>query len=47
MRTNARRGSHALTMVVLTAAVSLSGRVEAQQTGSFPAGADPAATSAV
>ncbi len=36
MRTNARRGSHALTMVVLTAAVSLSGRVEAQQTGLFP-----------
>jgi hypothetical protein len=36
MRKNARRGSHALTMVVLTAAVSLSGRVEAQQTGLFP-----------
>jgi hypothetical protein len=36
MRTNARRGSHALTMVVLTAAVSLSGRVEAQQSGLFP-----------
>src|SRR5262249_4029368 len=36
MRTNARRGAHALTMVVLTAAVSLSGRVEAQQTGLFP-----------
>ena len=36
MRINARRGSHALTLVVLTAAVSLSGRVEAQQTGLFP-----------
>ncbi len=36
MRTNARRGAHALTLVVLTAAVSLSGRVEAQQTGLFP-----------
>ena len=36
MRTNSRRGAHALTMVVLTAAVSLSGRVEAQQTGLFP-----------
>ncbi len=36
MRTNARRGSQALTMVVLTAAVSLTGRVEAQQTGLFP-----------
>lgn len=36
MRTNARRGAHALTMVVLTAAVGLSGRVEAQQTGLFP-----------
>src|SRR5262249_43948675 len=36
MRTNSRWGAHALTMVVLTAAVSLSGRVEAQQTGLFP-----------
>jgi hypothetical protein len=36
MRTNSRRGAHALTMVVLTAAVSLSGRVEAQQTGLLP-----------
>jgi hypothetical protein len=36
MRTNARRGSHTLTMVVLTAAVSLSGRVEAQQGGLLP-----------
>ncbi len=36
MRRNSWRGSHALTLVVLTAAVSLSGRVEAQQTGIFP-----------
>lgn len=36
MRTNSRMGAHALTLVVLTGAVSLSGRVEAQQTGLFP-----------
>ena len=36
MRTNSRRGAHALTLVVLTAAVSLSERVQAQQTGLFP-----------
>lgn len=36
MRTNMRRGPGALTLVVLTAAVSLSGRVEAQQTGLLP-----------
>src|SRR5262245_41811807 len=36
MRSNSRRVAHALTMVVLTAAVSLSGRAEAQQTGMFP-----------
>ena len=36
MRRNSWRGSHALILVVLTAAVSLSGRVEAQQTGLFP-----------
>ena len=36
MRTKARRGTHALTMAVLTAVVCLSGRVEAQQSGLFP-----------
>jgi hypothetical protein len=36
MRTKARRGTHALTMAVLTAVVCLTGRVEAQQSGLFP-----------
>lgn len=36
MRRNARLRTHALTLVMLTAAVGLSGRAEAQQTGLFP-----------
>ncbi len=36
MRTNARMGAHALTLVVLTALVGLPERAEAQQQGLFP-----------